>query len=237
MKPEFDQGLRPVRVRPRWWYRAAYILAGLGVGWLVLSGRLFSYVRAFRQPLEHTPGANDTEPFITALIWLLAIGPLFWLAYDLGSQHVQARRLDTSIWRGLRETWRVAWQQWHPQEMAADFSVAPDDDLSAALFQGVAIGAMPLALFLGTIPSLRTGPGIVWIGGASILFGVTGYCRRRAAAYLRDDPGSWSMFRQWSLLNTERYEPAGRPFVRAQIVCMILLPIWWLGGGTMVFLR
>jgi hypothetical protein len=45
------------------------------------------------------------------------------------------------------------------------------------------------------------------------------------------------MFRQWSLLSTERYEPAGRPFVRAQIVCMILLPIWWLGGAVTVFAR
>ncbi len=187
--------------------------------------------------MDDAPPANNAELFATAIVWLLAIAPLLWLAYDLGSQHVEARRLNTSILRGLRETWRVAWQRWHPQELAADFSVAPDDDVAAALLQGVAIGAMPLALFLGALPSLRTGPGIVWIGGAGTLFGVMAYCRRRAAAYLRDDPRSWSMFRQWSLLNAERYEPAGRRFVRAQIICMILLPIWWLGGGMLVFIR
>ena len=237
MKTESDQGLRPVRVRPRWWYRAAYLWAAAGIGWLLLSGRLFSYFRVFVKPGEQPPPANDMAFFFTGWVWILAIAPLLLLAYDLGSQHVEARRLNATIWRGLRETWRVAWQRWQPGEMAADFSVAPDDDVAAAVLQGIALAAMPLALFLTVIPTLRTGPGIVWIGGAGLLLGVSGYCRRRAAAYLRDDPGSWSMFRQWSLLSTERYEPAGRPFVRAQFVCMILLPIWWLGGGVTVFAR
>jgi len=229
-----SEQLPSIRVRPRWWYRAAYLWATVVVVWLLLSGRLFSYFRAFQKPLDQAPAGNDSELFLTAIVWLLAIAPLLLLAYDLGSQHIAARRLGTSIWRGLRETWRVAWQRTHPDEMAADFAVTPDDDVAAAVFQGIAVGAMPLALFLGAMPSLRTEAGVVWIGGAGILFGLMAYCRRRAAAYLRDDPGSWSMFRQWSLLNVERYEPEGRRFVWAQIVCTVLLPIWWLGGGVLV---
>ena len=63
--------------------------------------------------------------------------------------------------------------------------------------------------------------------------GTTVYCRRRAMAYLRDEPTS-SWFREWRLLNPERYEERGRVFVRWQIAATILLPIWWLGGGATV---
>jgi hypothetical protein len=45
------------------------------------------------------------------------------------------------------------------------------------------------------------------------------------------------MFRQWSLLNMERYEPDGRRFVYAQIASTVLLMIWWLGGAALVFIR
>jgi hypothetical protein len=224
---------RPPRLRPRWLYRVSYIWAGLGVAWLLASGRLINYFAAFRRPLQEPP-PDPTSLFSTALLWLVFIGPLVLLAYDLGVQHTEARRLNTSIWRGLRESWRVAWQRPRLDEMAQEFAERPEDDMSAAVLQGLTVAAMPLAVFLGAIPTLRTTPGVVWVGGAGVLFGITAYCHRRAAAYLRDDPAGWSMFRQWSLLNPDRYEPAGRPFVRAQIVCMVLLPIWWLGGGGIV---
>jgi hypothetical protein len=224
---------RPPRLRPRWLYRLSYVWAGLGVGWLLVSGRLITYFAAFRRPLQQPP-PDPTPLFGTGLLWLLFIGPLLVLAYDLGVQHTEARRLNTSIWRGLRESWRVAWQQPRLDEMAAEFAERPEDDVSAAVLQGITAAVLPLAVFWGALPTLRTGPGAVWVGGAGVLFGIAAYCHRRAAAYLRDDPGGWSLFRQWSLLNADRYEPAGRPFVRAQIVCIVLLPIWWLGGGGFV---
>ena len=226
----------PPRLRPRWLYRFAYIWAVAGIGWLLISGHLLSYFSAFREPLNQPP-SDSNSLFLTSLLWLAFVAPLLLLAYDLGMQHTEARRLNASFWRGIRETWRVAWQHADVGEMAQEFAETPDDDISAAVLQGVGAAALPLAVFLGAIPSLRTGPGVIWIGGAGILFGVTAYCHRRAAAYLRDDPSRWSMFRQWSLLNAARYEPAGRPFVRAQIVCMILLPLWWLGGGAFVMWR
>src|SRR2546421_5839255 len=102
-----DPSPRPPRLRPRWLYRAAYLWAGLGVAWLLVSGRLASYVRAFRAPMQEPPPHPDVL-FTTAFLWLVSIGPLLLLAYDLGAQHTQARRLNTSIWRGLRESWRVA---------------------------------------------------------------------------------------------------------------------------------
>ena len=225
---------RPPRLRPRWLYRAAYIWAGLGLAWLIANGRLVSYFSAFRSPGAAPAAGPPTDMFATVLVWFVTIGPLFLLAYELGAQHTEARRLNTSIWRGLRETWRVAWQRPHLEDLAAEFAEKPDDDVAAAVLQGFAIGVMPLVVFLGFMPDLRTADGVIFIGGAGVLFGVIGYCHRRAAAYLEDDPSAWSMFRQWSLLNTERYEPAGRPFVRAQIVCIVVLAVWWLGGGVLL---
>jgi hypothetical protein len=194
---------------------------------------LVSYFRAFRVPIREAP-ADPGDLFTTALLWLVSIGPLLILAYDLGAQHTEARRLNTAMWRGLRESWRVAWQRPHLDEMGEDFAQRPDDDVSMAILYGLTAATLPFAVFVSTMPTLRTVRGVIWIGGAGVLFGVIAYCHRRAAAYLRDDPGAWSMFRQWSLLNAERYESAGRPFVRAQIMCTIVLAIWWLAGGVML---
>ena len=221
----------PPRLRPRWMYRAAFMWAGVGLVYLLASGRLLAYVAAFRAPLSQSQSQLN-DMFTTALLWLASIVPLLVLGYDLGSQHTEARRFGTTSWRGLVETWRVAWGRPRLAEMAENFAEPPADDAADAVLYGLAVAAAPLVLFLSFMPTLRTVRGVIWVGGASILFGVMAYCHRRAAAYLREDPGAWNMFRQWSLLNVDRYEPAGRRFVRAQIVCTILLPIWWLGGGA-----
>jgi hypothetical protein len=224
---------RRPRLRPRWVYRIAYLWAIAGIGWLVASGRLLSYFSAFWEPRNRPPSDFDSL-FVTAGLWLGFVAPLLFLAFDLGMQHTEARRLNTSVWRGIRETWRVAWQRADINEMAQEFAATPDDDISVAVLQGVGMALLPPVVFLGLAPPLRTVPGVIWIGGTGILFGVMAYCQRRAAAYLRDDPSGWSMFRQWRLLNPARYEPAGRPFVRALVVCVFLLPFWWLGGGAFV---
>jgi hypothetical protein len=230
MTPPTDRPPRPPRLRPRWLYRAAYLWAAVGVAWLLGSGRLVSYFRTFQAPMRPPPDPGAL--FTTGLLWLAFVSPLLLLAYDLGAQHTEARRFNTSVWRGLRESWRVAWQRVRLDEMAEEFAQRPEDDVMMAILYGITGAAMPPALFLGVMPTLRTERGVIWVGGAGVLFGVATYCHRRAAAYLRDDPGTWSMFRQWSLLNPDRYEPDGRPFVRAQILCAFALAVWWLGGGV-----
>lgn len=60
------------------------------------------------------------------------------------------------------------------------------------------------------------------------------YCRRRAIAYIRDEPNPWDVFREWRLLNAGRFDEPGRPFVRWQIRLMVVLPFWWLGGVALV---
>jgi hypothetical protein len=148
---------RPPRLRPRWLYRLSYVWAGLGVGWLLVSGRLIAYFAAFRRPLQQPP--DPTPLFGTGLLWLLFIGPLLVLAYDLGVQHTEARRLNTSTWRGLRESWRVAWQQPRLDEMAAEFAERPEDDVSTAVLQESLLRCCHWPSFLGAQPTLRTWPG------------------------------------------------------------------------------
>lgn len=216
-----------VRLRPRWMYQASYVLFAAGAGWLILSGRLGEHFRLMRAP-GSTPESFE-RAFVTGLLWVVSVAPLALLSYDLGSQHKEARRFGTGFWRGLAETWRVAWFGRNAAEMQEDFSEAPDDDLTGAVILGVARGALPVALFLSFVPTLRTPLGIAWVSGAGLLIGAIACGHRRAAAYLIDEPGRWSAFRQWSLLNPSRSAPEGRRFARFQVALSVLLALWWLG--------
>ena len=220
---------RPPRVRPRWLYRVAFLLAAGDIMWSIASGRL-NYFRGF------SPGGTPPapEPVLATLAGMLCIAPLFLLAYDLGSQHTTARRLGNAIWRGLVESWRVAWTREDPRERAYEFNEAPDDDSAMALLMGFGVAAVFPTFFLTAAPPLRTTRGVIWLGGAGLLCGIMTYCYRRAAAYVKDDPSPWSLFRGWSRLNPARYSPEGRVFVRIQIVCMLVLMVWWLGGGALM---
>ncbi len=222
------------RVRPRSVYQTAYVWAALGLGWLLVSGRLTSYWHAFRPGTSPANVGDPTDLFLTGVLYLVFLLPLLLLAYDLGSQSVEARPIGTSTWVGLRESWLLAWRHPDLNEMAAEFAEPPRDEPGAALVYGILVAAAPITLFLQVMPALRNGPGILWIGGAGAFMGIAAYCYRRAAVYLRRDPGRWSMTRGWSLLNPNRYEAAGRPFVSVQIACTILLPIWWLYGASLL---
>src|SRR3989441_9092570 len=170
------------------------------------------------------PPADPGALFTTGLLWLVFVSPLLLLAYDLGAQHTEARRFNTSVWRGLRESWRVAWQRVRLDEMAEEFAQRPEDDVMMAILYGISGAAMPPALFLGVMPTLRTERGVIWVGGAGVLFGVATYCHRRAAALLPADPRPWGLFLQGGVLNPARDDADGRPFVPPQTVWAVRLP-------------
>jgi hypothetical protein len=222
----------PITIRPRWMHQLAFAFAGVGVLWLAGSGRLFANFRAFR---SGDPATSPAEPFVTGVLWLVAIGPILLLAYDLGSQHTEARRFRVPIWRGLRESWRVAWRGVRAVDLAEDFGEAPDDDVTGAVTLGAIVALILPTFFLSFAAPLRTVGGVVWVSIAGLIAGTIAYCYRRAAAYMIDEPGRWSMMRQWSLMNPDRYAPADQPFVKAQIALTVLLWLWWLGMGP-VFL-
>lgn len=220
---------KPPRVRPRWLYRVAFLLAAGDLVWAIAAGR-FSHFRPF------TPGATPPPADFPVgdLLGFVLFAPLLFLAYDLGSQHTTARRLGTAVWRGFVECWRVAWTRVDPRDRAYDFDQAPDDDSITAILMGFGVAAMFPTIFLTAAPPLRTTRGIVWLVGAGVIMGIMAYCYRRAAAYLKDDPSPWNFFRGWSRLNPERYSPEGRVFVWIQIVGMLVMMVWWLGGGALM---
>jgi len=207
-------------------YRVILALPAVMLAYLIWSGRWSQW--------QALPSADW---FVTCLLWFASLAPLLWTAGSLGRQHVVARRMGYSWVIGLREVLRRAAGGPIPGDSAPQFQLAPrDDPRNAALF-GVGVGILVPVFFASFTPFLRTPRALIWLAGAGVLFGVGTYARQRAMAYLRDEPGQWAIGRAWSLLNPERYDEAGRHFVRMQIVLMMLLAIWWIGGVMMLVSR
>ena len=206
------------------------------LAYLLISGRWAAYFRHFRAASSGAMSQRALgSDLLTALLWLIALAPVTFAAWEIGRDHVAARRLGYELVVGFREVCRRAFtsttrdsQVFHPEH----FSRPPADRPGAAVVWGGVIAVLVPTFFASFSPDLRTARGLLWLGIAGLLMGLSMYCRRRAMAYLDDEPGRWDMFREWRLLNPDRYEPAGRIFVRWQIVVAILLPIWWLGGGA-----
>jgi hypothetical protein len=222
-------------------YRVVLVLPMLMLGYLVMSGRLAAYWHAFSPggapPTD--PGAFANEA-VTALLWLAAFAPLMYAAWEIGREHTAARRLNYTAIIGLREVVRRALRAEHTSqspESEAAFARPPRDDPRVALLWGVIPVVMVPLLFSTVMPDLRTPRALVWLGVTGALMGGSAYCRRRAMAYLVDEPGRLELFRGWRLLDPARYESRGRVFVRWQIAFFAILPFWWLGGGALIVFR
>jgi hypothetical protein len=221
-------------------YRLVLALPVFMLVYLGLSGRVNSYWHAFVpiSPRAVAP-VNSTE-FETGLLWLVSVSPLIFAAWEIGRHHTAARRLGYGLFVGLRE---VMLRALRPGSVVAldareaAFSRPPRDNPIAALALAALITIVVPVFFASFSPDLRTLPALVWLIGAGVLMGAATYCRRRAMAYLRDEPGRWDVFGQWRLLNPDRYESGGHVFVRWQIIATVLMPIWWLGGGAVVLFR
>ena len=202
----------------------------LMLGYLLWSGRLFAYWQTFMA------GDAPADVMLTAALWLGAVAPLIATAWALGVEQTAARRLGYPLIVGLREVVeRARGRSPAGRQPIESFARAPKDNPRRALVWGTAV-AVFVPLFFGGFggSDLRTPLAVAWLGGTGLLMGGMMYCRRRAVAYIRDEPSPWDVFREWRLLNTARYDEPGRPFVRWQIRLMALLPFWWLGGGAFV---
>jgi hypothetical protein len=233
--------LRPTRAIHRIYYALILLLPLVTFIALTVTGRWQATFAMFRQAMTLAPDAVTPEAFseayTTAFIWSLSTLPAVLTAWYLGNRHTAARRLNYPILVGFGEIVRLSLGRQQSADRTEDFARPPADEPGIALLHGALTALMLPAFFMAVLPTLRTGPGAVWVGGAGIIMGVMMYCHRRASAYLIDEPGAWDVFRQHRLLNTRRYEERGRPFVRAQITCTVLLPLWWLGGAMFAFAR
>ncbi|HEY9428300.1 MAG TPA: hypothetical protein VIR34_14175 [Gemmatimonadaceae bacterium] len=219
-------------------YRLVLALPVLMLGYLLASGRLAAYWHFFSP--GSTPPTDSRivmNGVITVLLWLGAVAPLMYAAWEIGREHTAARRLNYTGVVGLREVVRRALgaeraSEGHEREAA--FARPPRDDPRVALAWGAIPVVMVPAFFSLAMPDLRTPRALVWLGVAGLLMGGFAYCRRRAVAYLVDEPARLDFFRAWRLLNPARYERHGRVFVRWQIALIALLPIWWVGVGPVI---
>jgi hypothetical protein len=210
------------------------------LGYLFLSGRAAAYWSDFRLSATRATPPIDTSDFVTGFLWLGAVAPLIFAAWEIGKEHTAARRLDLGIFVGLREVLRRAIGRESAATVAAreeTFTLPPRDRPVVALLFGAAVAVVVPTFFASFSADLRTPRALIWLIGAGILMGLGVYCRQRAMVYLRDEPGRWDFFGQWRLLNPERYDTPGKVFVRWQIAATVAMPFWWLGGGMIVMSR
>lgn len=210
------------------------------LGYLFLSGRSAAYWSDFQLSATRANPPIDAADFVTGFLWLGAVTPLIFAAWEIGKEHTAARRLDYGILVGLREVVRRAIRRESASTVAAreaTFTLPPRDKPVVALLFGAAVAVGLPTFFASFSADLRTPGALIWLVGAGLLMGLGVYCRQRAMAYLRDEPGRWAFFRQWRLLNPDRYDPPGQIFIRWQIATTVLLPFWWLGGGMIVMSR
>lgn len=224
----------PQTTRPRFYYWLILALPVVTFVVFTATGRWESFWFVFRNPTATSRQAFD-DSFMTALIWSLSTLPVVLTAWNLGRRHTAARRLNYELFVGLREVVRLALGRDQSVDQVEAFARPPRDRVWIAVLLGLGVALMVPTFFMSALPMLRTGAGATWLGGAGILMGSMVYCQRRASAYIIDEPRYFDLFRYYRLLNPQRYEERGRPFVRAQIVCLVILPIWWLGGGTIAF--
>jgi hypothetical protein len=227
-------GGRPPRSRIL--YQAALIPPPIALVWMIATGRLREYFGVFNLDSLPSPEHIDRS-FGTAMIWTAAVGPVLFLAWERGREHVAARRTGMFLWTGLAEVVRRAFGREPSFEALAAQQRPPRDRPGVALAWGLTTAMLVPSFFLSVAPFLRSAWAVLWLVVAGALMGTSVYLNRRAVAYLLAEPSLWSPFRGLSMLNPERFAPEGRVFVRLQPVTTIALMLWWLVGGSYLVFR
>lgn len=213
-------------------YQLSLLLA-LGVFvYLLASGRFLEFFRSFGDTSEQ-PASSFNRNFATGLIWVVGIGPLFYLARELATQMPATRRAGFSAFAGLGSLVRIALTGDPPEGESAPAHLPPRDrpvrTLVLSALWGALSGSLPLL-----VPFLRHPKGLVFCAGIGLLVGAALYGYLRAGAYLVDEPEPRDPFREYRLLNPRRYEPAGRWLVVFRIVATVLAMLWMLVGGALL---
>jgi hypothetical protein len=162
--------------------------------------------------------------------------PLFFAAWELGRKNRGARLSGYEVIVGLRDVFQLAIGRDLGPQNQIDSPSSPKDRPMLALAMAAVFAVFVPTFFVTAMPDLRTTRGVVWLAGAGIAMGAQVYFSRRAIAYLNEEPRYWGLLRQFRLMNPRRYQPAGRIFVRGQIISAVFLAFWWLVVGSMFVL-
>ncbi|HKV51185.1 MAG TPA: hypothetical protein VJO52_08310 [Gemmatimonadaceae bacterium] len=187
---------------------------------------------------QHAAAMGSVQSLLGLLIGAAIYGPLVFACWDVGRENATARRMGYSLFVGLRDVVLLAFgRERAAAEPAGDLepdSREPRDNPRAALMWAAPVAVLVPTLFAVAAPPLRTPLALAWLIGAGISMASSVYFRRRAIAYLLDEPSPWGFFSGLSRLDSSRYAEPGRVFVRRQIFSMFALMVWWLGVGILV---
>jgi hypothetical protein len=216
----------PQQRRNRTFYWAVILLPLAVNAAYIASGSFGEYWSAFANGRMPTAGY-----WAWTLICTASTLPLFFAAWELGRTKRGARLVGYEVIAGLRDVFVLAIGRELTVENPLESNRRPKDRPGLALAIAAPFGVIVPTFFLVAMPELRTTRGVVWLVGAGAAMGTGAYFHRRAVAYLEEEPRYWGILRQFRLLNPKRYEPAGRIFVRGQLISFVVLLVWWLVIG------
>lgn len=225
-------------LRPRNLYRRVLALPVVTLAYLLTSGRLFASLHLVSSGAERTANpAVRADAMWAALLWLVALVPVAYAAWEVGREPAMAPAGGSRFLRGLREVMRRARAPRHATTTprADDASEhGPLDGTRGVVGWAVIVAVVLPLVFASFSPELRTPRACVWLGVGGVLAGVLAYCRRKAAPYLREESAAGAT-RGWRRLDPSRYAAEGRALAWWQVAASVLLPLWWVGGALVVF--
>lgn len=224
----------PIMRHPTWWYRVSLGILVLGVGYLLVSGRLIAAHRIWTAP-GNAPESAYPDAFLVNLLWMACIVPFGATVHWLVTQRRAERRLPAYLDAAktiLVVAWRGAptYPEAPPEEVEA-----PPDEPWLALLKGASVAVLvPGFFWFGPAPIGHTTPVALWLGAVGVGMGGSFYCIERARPHVKQSWLEQQRSRFWSrnyTVNPANYEPAGRRWIIAYWVLTALFMVTWLSGA------
>ncbi len=227
-----------VKKHPVGWYRVSLVVLVVGVGYLLLSGRLVASIRAVGSP--NMPHDAFFHHFMTNVLWVASIMPFFLTSHWLVTRR-RAERSFTSYWDAAKTVFAVAWRG-HPlaPEETEPIEEPESDPLMALLKAGTVAVGLPLFFWFSPVRLPHTQKVEIWLAVSGLLMGGTVYCQERARPYLRREwleRNRGRFFARTWTVNPANYEAPGKGWIVAHWVLSVLLGATWLGGSAWAFRR
>ena len=226
---------------PVWWYRTACVVLVLGVGYLVLSGRLAASMRFMSGGRAPSSEAEFFHHFLTNVMWIASIAPFLVTTHWVVTRRKAERTLG-SYWDAAKTVFTVAWRR---NAMEPDDAVAsvepPSEDSAMALVKGAGIALMvPTFFWFGPAHVAHTARTALWLGATGVWMGSGFYCMERARPFVKP---SWlerqrgRFFGRAYTLSPGNYDPPGGRWIWRYYVFAALTAVTWLGGAALVMGR
>jgi len=221
-----------IKKHPVGWYRASLLVLVMGVGYLLLSGRLVASIRALGNP--NMPHDEFFHHFLTNVLWVASVTPFLLTTRWIVTRR-RAEKSLASYWDAAKTVVDVARRGQPPVPEEAEPIEEPEADPLMALLKAatVAVG-FPLFFWFSPVFLPHTQKVEIWLAVSGLLMGGTMYCQERSRPYLRREwleRNRGRFFGQYWTANPANYDRSGKWWVFAHWVLVVLLGITWLGFG------